>query len=133
MQSPQGLKKRILTAAEAHNEAMSLSTPTVVETLVGLLGATTVAEIAGVKETRAVQQWAAGEREPQRAHVLRFALQLAMMISTVTSRHMASAWFHGANPRLDDQIPIVLMRDQPLETIQVRLMAAVRSFASRKD
>jgi hypothetical protein len=133
MQSAQGLEPRTLTAGEAHNEAMSLPIPTVVGRLVGLLGATTVAEIAGVKETRAVQQWASGEREPQRSHVLRFALQLAMMISTVTSRHMAGAWFHGANPHLDDQIPIVLMRDQPLESIQVRLMAAVRSFASRKD
>ncbi|MFZ0683699.1 MAG: hypothetical protein WAM84_12565, partial [Candidatus Cybelea sp.] len=95
--------------------------------------ATTVAEIAGVKETRAVQQWASGEREPQRSHVLRFALQLAMMISTVTSRHMAGAWFHGANPHLDDQTPILLLRDQPLESVQVRLMAAVRSFASRKE
>ncbi|MGA8385663.1 MAG: hypothetical protein WB687_10260 [Candidatus Cybelea sp.] len=112
---------------------MSLPIPTVVESLVGLLGATTVAEIAGVKETRAVQQWASGEREPQRSHVLRFALQLAMMISTVTSRHMAGAWFHGANPHLDDQIPIVLLRDRPLESIQVRLMAAVRSFASRNE
>ena len=133
MQSPQALAKRILTAGEAHNEAMSLSTPTVVGTLVGLLGATTVAEIAGVKETRAVQQWASGEREPQRSHVLRFALQLAMMISTVTSRHMAGAWFHGANPHLDDQTPAVLLREQPLESIQVRLMAAVRSFASRDE
>jgi hypothetical protein len=53
MQSARGLETRTLTAAEAHNEAMSLPTPTVVETLVGLLGATTVAEIAGVKETRA--------------------------------------------------------------------------------
>jgi hypothetical protein len=105
----------------------------VVESLVGLLGATTVAEIAGVKETRAVQQWASGEREPQRSHILRFALQLAMMISTVTSRHMAGAWFHGANPHLDDQIPVVLLREQPLESIQVRLMAAVRSFASRDE
>jgi len=133
LQSAQGLEKRILTAGEAHNEAMSLPTPIVVESLVGLLGATTVAEIAGVKETRAVQQWASGEREPQRSHVLRFALQLAMMISTVTSRHMAGAWFHGANPHLDDQIPVVLLREQPLESIQVRLMAAVRSFAARDE
>jgi len=133
MQSPQGLERQIFTAGEAHNKAMSLPTSTVVESLVGLLGATTVAEIAGVKETRAVQQWASGEREPQRAHILRFALQLAMMISTVSTRHMAGAWFHGVNPHLDDQIPIVLLRDQPLEVIQVRLMAEVRSFASRDE
>jgi hypothetical protein len=133
MHSPEPLERRLLTAGEAHNEAMSLPISTVVESLVGLLGATTVAEIAGVKETRAVHQWQSGEREPQRAHVLRFALQLAMMISTVSTRHRAGAWFHGANPHLDDQIPIVLLRDQPLELIQVRLMAAVRSFASRDE
>jgi hypothetical protein len=129
----QELEKQILTAGEAHSEAMSLPISTVVESLAGLLGATTVAEIAAVKETRAVQQWASGEREPQRSHVLRFALQLAMMISTVPSRHMAGAWFHGANPHLEDQIPIVLLREEPLELIQVRLMAAVRSFASRDE
>ena len=62
----------------AHQHAMSIPVGEVVKELVGILGATTVAVIGGVKETRAVQQWCEG-REPQRAHVLRFALQLACL------------------------------------------------------
>jgi hypothetical protein len=120
-----------MSSAAAHNSAMSLSMPTVVADLVDLLGATSVATIGGVQETRAVHQWIAGEREPQRPHVLRFALQLATMISTVGTRDLARAWFYGANPGLDDKTPLVLLRDEPLEQIQARLMTAARSFAGR--
>ena len=74
----------VRTPLDAHNEAMSLRLEEVVQRLTDLLGATAVAEIGGVKETRAVQQWLAGAREPQRPHVLRFALQLALMISTIS-------------------------------------------------
>lgn len=120
-----------LSAAEAHEQAMTLPLADAVSRLVDFLGASTVAAIAGVKETRAVAQWTASERQPQRAHVLRFALQLTLMISDVAGREMARAWFHGSNPHLDDAVPVALLRDKPLETVQVPLMAAVRSFAAR--
>lgn len=122
----------VRTPIDAHNEAMSLAIDEVVQQLADLLGATTVAEIGGVKETRAVQQWLTGAREPQRPHVLRFALQLALMISTLRNRELARAWFHGANPGLGDRVPIVLLRDEPLEDFQVALMSAARSFAGRE-
>ncbi len=122
----------VLDGGNAFNSAMSLSTAEVAERLVDLLGATTVAEIGGVKETRAVAQWASGEREPQRPHVLRFALQLALMISTLSTRDLARAWFHGSNPELDDATPLALLRDKALESTQIPLMIAVRSFAARK-
>lgn len=117
------------TAAQAHNEAMSLPMPEVVEKLVELLGATAVAAISDVKETRAVQQWVTGTREPQRPHVLRFTLQLTLMICTVASRDFARAWFHGANPELADRVPLALLRDKPLEEVQFALMSAARRFA----
>jgi hypothetical protein len=124
-------KSGSLTATEAHEQAMGLPLGAVVAQLVDLLGATTVASVAGVKETRAVQQWMTAEREPQRPHVLRFAMQLALMICDVARRDMARAWFHGSNPQLDDEVPIVLLRDHPLDSVQVPLMAAARSFAAR--
>jgi hypothetical protein len=130
MSLPDEYLSKNLTATAAHNEAMSLPIAEVVRRLADLLGATSVAVIGAVHETRAVQQWISGERDPQRAHVLRFALQLASMISTSASRHMARAWFHGSNPALDDQVPIALLRDRPLETVQAPLMAAARSFAT---
>ncbi|MBV8531845.1 MAG: DUF2384 domain-containing protein [Candidatus Eremiobacteraeota bacterium] len=110
---------------------MGLATSEVVIQLVDLLGATAVAAIGGVRETRAVQQWATGLREPQRPHVLRFALQIALMICTMRSRELARAWFHGANPALGDRVPLGLLRDQPLESVQVPIMAAARTFAAR--
>lgn len=110
---------------------MSLPITEVVAELVRLLGATTVATIGGVTETRAVQQWTAG-REPQRQHVLRFALQIARMISAADGNHeTVRAWFQGSNPRLDDAIPALLLRSEPLENVQGPLVKAARSFAAR--
>lgn len=133
MESASDYLINVLSARDAHNEAMALGTPTVIMQLSDLLGAPTVAAIGGVQETRAVQQWMTGEREPQRTHVLRFALQLALMISSLASREMARAWFHGCNPQLKDQAPMAMLRDQPLESVQVPLMAAARSFAAHND
>lgn len=110
---------------------MSLPIGEVVSELVRILGATTVAVIGGVTETRAVQQWTAG-REPHHQHVLRFALQIAMMLSNQDGDHEAvRAWFQGSNPRLDDAIPALLLRSEPLEKVQGPLMKAARAFASR--
>jgi hypothetical protein len=114
----------------AHNHAMASSIGTVVEQLADLLGLTAEAAIGGVNETRAVTQWISG-REPQRPHVLRFALQLANMIATTEDRAVARAWFQGSKPHLDDRVPLLMPRNEPLEEIQAPLMAAARSFASR--
>lgn len=120
-----------LTDLDAHERAMSLPISEVVSELVSLLGATTVAVIGGVTETRAVQQWTTG-REPQRQHILRFALQIARMISSVDGDHeTVRAWFQGSNPRLDDAIPALLLRSKPLEEVQGPLVKAARLFAAR--
>jgi len=115
---------------EAHDYAISLRTTEVVRQLVSILGATTVAAIGGVSEIRAVAQWITG-REPQRPHVLRFALQIAMMVAPADDGDVVKAWFVGSNPLLNDQAPVVLLRTRPLEEIQTSLMAAARTFASR--
>jgi hypothetical protein len=120
----------VRTDLGAHNHAMALPIAEVVRELVDLLGATTVAVIGGVKETRAVQQWM-GEREPQRPHVLRFALQLGAMIAGQADREVAQAWFHGSNPGLNDEVPMLMLRKQPLSEIQGTLLAAAREFAQR--
>lgn len=117
---------------EAHDHAMGMPIGNVVGELAELLGATTVAVIGGVTETRAVHQWIAG-REPQRAHTLRFALQIATMIATISDKHVAHAWFHGSNPRLGDAVPMLLLRDRPLSEIQSAIVSAARAFAARAE
>ena len=102
------------------------------EAFAELLGPTTVAVIGGVKETRAVAQWMA-DRDPQRPHVLRFALQIAVMLTGRQDAEFTRAWFHAANPRLDDRIPMLLLRDLPLDDIQRPILMAARAFASRNE
>ena len=120
----------IRSDVNSHDHVTGLPIREVVTELVSLLGATTVAVIGGVKETRAVQQWLI-DREPQRPHVLRFALQIALMLTSHADREFAHAWFHSANPRLDDRIPMILLRDLPLDDVQRPLLSAARAFASR--
>ncbi|HEV8022329.1 MAG TPA: hypothetical protein VGP41_13735 [Candidatus Lustribacter sp.] len=123
---------RYLSAGDSHLQAMSLPIAEVVARLLDLLDATTVAVIAGVQETRAVHSWL-GDREPQRPQVLRFALQLAAMIATAADAEICKAWFHGSNPHLDDQVPMIMLRDRPLPEIQRDLLAAARLFGARAN
>lgn len=109
---------------------MSLPIEEVVKELLDLLGATTVAVIGGVSETRAVAQWTMG-RAPQRPNVLRFTLQVASMIVTAHNPEIARSWFHGSNPHLHDRTPAFMLRDEPLHEVQAEIMAAARSFAAR--
>ena len=109
---------------------MSMPIAEVVRELVSMLGAPTVAAIVGVGETRAVKQWMEG-RQPQRPNVLRFALQLATMIAGVGDVTLAKSWLYGSNPLLEDGVPILLLRNLPLEQTQARLMSAARAFAAR--
>jgi len=124
------LHQDVLSDHLAHVQAMSLPIDEVVKQLVDLLGATNVAVIGGVSETRAVEQWMSG-RKPQRSHVLRCALQIGRMIAAAAEGELARAWIHGSNTSLDDAIPLLLLRDLPLPEIQGKLMAAARAFASQ--
>jgi hypothetical protein len=109
---------------------MELTISDVVKELVDILGATTVAVIGGVSETRAVAQWM-GMREPQRPHVLRFALQIAYMISSRADVRIAQNWFHGSNPRLGDRSPMMLLRNGDIDAAQGPMLEAARAFARR--
>jgi hypothetical protein len=117
---------------EAHDWVTGLTIHEVVRELTDILGATTVAVIGGVKEARAVQQWME-DRVPQQPHVLRFALQLAAMLTNNTDREFAKAWFHSPNPRLEDRIPMLILRDVPLEQSQGEMLRAARAFSARDD
>lgn len=120
----------VLQDTAAHNHAISTPLPEVVRQLVDLLGPTLVAAIGGVNETRAVAQWI-NDRKPQRPNVLRFSLQLALMVGSVADTPMIRAWFQGSNPHLKDRSPVLLLRAQPLDEIQGPLMEAARAFAAR--
>jgi hypothetical protein len=114
----------------AHTHAMRASFPEVAAKLRELLGPRLVAYLGGVRETRAVHQWADENRQPS-ADVqqrLRLALQLALPIADADGHEVAQAWFQGLNPQLDDRSPARMLRDGDFEEVGPAVIAAARAF-----
>jgi len=115
---------------DAHVRATRASFPEVIRELREILGARLCAYLGSVKETRAVHQWADGNREPS-AEVqrrLRVAFQAAAAIAAADSAAVAQAWFQGLNPQLDDRSPARLLRDGDLDEVGPEIVGAARAF-----
>lgn len=114
----------------AHTRTVRASFPEVVAELREVLGARLVAYLGSVRETRAVNQWADGSREPS-ADVqkrLRVALQIALTIAGSESPQIAQAWFQGLNPQLDDWSPARLLREGDVDEVGPSTITAARAF-----
>ncbi len=118
---------------EAFAEATRADQPALVRGLRDLLGARLVAYLAGVKETRAVRQWADGERriqDPEVEQRLRVAFQAARMLIQRDSVEVAQTWFQGLNPHLDDQSPARVLREHQVAEVGASVLTAARTFAA---
>lgn len=116
----------------SYRESVTLEFPELVGRLRDILGARLVAYLGGVKETRAVRQWVAGERTPADAVVqrLRLAHQVAgLIIESQNSPAIAQAWFQGANPQLEDRSPAHVLRHELPDSISQPVISAARAFA----
>lgn len=111
-------------------EAVRMETSTLVAQLSEILGTKLVAFLGGVSETRAVREWAEGERAPREESEerLRFAFVVVKLIATEESPRVARTWLMGLNPLLEDQSAARLIRDGDLEKIRPNVLAAARSF-----
>lgn len=100
----------------------------VVGELVECLGGPNVALIGGVSKTSLVADWIRGGRpkSDERAMRLRLALRLARILLSRFSSESVRAWFWGANRRLDDEAPIAVIAQRPLQEIQKDLLGAAR-------
>jgi hypothetical protein len=114
----------------AHTKAVRASFPEVVAELRAVLGARLVAYLGSVNETRAVRQWADGDRAPGEdvRQRLRVALQVALPLADTESPQIAQAWFQGLNPQLDDRSPARILREGDLEEVGPAVIAAARAF-----
>jgi hypothetical protein len=115
---------------EAHAHAVRADFATVADELRGVLGARLIAYLGGVKETRAVHEWAEGDRRPNEItqRRLRLALQVAVMIANADGSEVAQAWFQGLNPQLDDRSPARLLREGDLDEVGPQVVSAARAF-----
>jgi len=106
------------------------SFPEVVAALREILGLKLCAYLGSVKETRAVNEWAEGDREPSDAvqRRMRLAFQVAEAIAEVDGAEVARAWFQGLNPQLDDRSPARLLREGDIDEVGPKVIAAERAF-----
>jgi hypothetical protein len=114
----------------AHERAIRTPFPALVDELRTLLGSRLVAYLGGVKETRAVHEWAEDARRPGTAteQRLRTALRVAVPIAEADGEAVAQAWFQGLNPQLDDRSPARLLREGDLDEVGPLVIAAARAF-----
>jgi hypothetical protein len=117
----------------AYETAMRASDADLVGGLRELLGAKLVAYLGSVRETRAVRQWAEGERVPSATTItrLRLAFHAAGILAEREQPRVVQAWFTGLNPQLDDASPARLIRESPdLDDSGARILAAARAFVA---
>ncbi len=117
----------------AYDASVRMDVAVMVKELREILGPRLVAFLAGVKETRAVHEWAEGERDVRSAAVvdrLRVVYQVAKLITMRDDAAVAQAWLQGLNPKLGDRSPARLLRDGDLEEVGPEILAAARDFAA---
>lgn len=115
-----------------YEDSLRLSTAEVVGRLQETLGPKLVAYLGGVRETRAVREWAEGTRTPSSEVVLRLrtSFYAMAMLRDRESASTVSSWFQGMNPELSDVSPARVLREQELETAGPAVLAAARSFVA---
>lgn len=114
----------------AYDASIRLDNAALVHALRDVVGARLTAYVGGVGETRAVRQWANGERKPSEDVLrrLRFCFRVADLIRKCESAAIAQTWFTGLNPALSDQSPAALIRDGELGIVGPNVLAAARAF-----
>jgi hypothetical protein len=99
---------------------MVLGIHELVARLNGHLGATAVAALAGVRDSKLPYRWAKpdgptpGDSAQQR---LIAAHRAWLLISDAESDHVARTWFLGANPLLDEEAPVVALRNGEIRAV----------------
>lgn len=113
---------------DAHRRVTESSIQQVAQYLDEVLGRKLVATLTGVKDPKAVGQWASGEREPRAAteQRLRVGYQIFRLLMAAEAPHTVRAWFIGLNPQLDDESPILVIQEGRFR----EAMVAARAYIS---
>jgi len=117
---------------ELHSQTTKLSSHELVRRLNSHLGTTLVATLAGVRDRKLPYKWAVAggpvpRDEPYRR--LQAAHRVWTMISDADNGYIARAWFIGANPRLEEQSPVMRLREGDIPAV----MAAAKAFVEGLD
>ena len=116
----------------AHQQAVRLPIATIVERLRGTLGVGFVSALAGVRETRAVNEWADGRRDIRSRRVearLRFVFQVAELLRRQDPDVVVRAWFESLDPLLDYRSPTELLVGSEVHEVGAEILRAAQAFS----
>jgi hypothetical protein len=104
----------------AHRDASRSSVADIAAYLQAVLGPTLAAVALGIKDVKAIGQWAKAQRQPRPAQekALRETYQVVNYLATVEQPDVIRAWFMGMNPDLDDRSPALTMRTDPVAVLR---------------
>jgi hypothetical protein len=117
-----------LASREAHRQTTESSVEQITVFLEEVLGRKLVAQLANVRDPKAVSRWAGGERSPRPAaeERLRVAYQVFRLLLAEESKYTIRAWFIGLNPQLNDESPTMVIRAGRFQEV----MVAARAYVS---
>jgi hypothetical protein len=117
---------------EAHRRALG-EFPQVVQGLVSILGRKLTAYIASISDARAIDRWIEQNAKPQKEVEprIRLAYRVAGLLAQFESPAVVQAWFTGMNPKLDDRVPITLLREGEVEIDGKAVLDSARSYVAQ--
>lgn len=103
-----------LTTADAHRQATIESIATIAKELQEDLGQRLIAYVTGNKSPKAIGRWASGEVPPRdkSERKLRDLYRTVLILKEVYGPDTIRAWLEGANPELDHQTPVDVLREK---------------------
>ena len=113
-------------------EIASWSVPRLLESVSASLGPVLCAYIVGAPTTTALDEWHrdSSKIESATAGRLRAAALVAEGLAELETPRVIQAWLQGLNPELDDQSPLVLLREGDPDDLRAVITAAYR-FATQ--
>lgn len=93
------------------------------------VGATVVQAMAGVKNRSSPSKWAKPDGPEPRPEVdarLRLGYRVWRTLNMAEGKHVALAWLMGANPRLDEELPVLCIQQQRTRDV----MGAAEAFVN---
>jgi hypothetical protein len=124
-----------LSATEAEEAAYKASLHTSVTEqasfLLTTIGPRVTAASLGLADARPLKLWVTGDAGPKSAVVaerLRVVFRIVYAIAAMYTGNTAATFLRSANPQLDDQSPLMLLREQPVEAVEAQLLGATRAL-----
>ena len=104
-----------LTRNDIFLEATRMNIHDLVRGLVENVGASVVQAMAGTKDRTSPYSWAkptGPEPRPEVEARLRLGYRVWRTLEMAEGKHVALAWLMGANPRLDEELPLLYIQQQ---------------------